>query len=261
MPETNQDYPLVKIDDVPCMQLEFTEGINVMFSLRLIAMYSEVQMSLSACDYASPLMLQIRGCSMAVSYFRTYTHVAKRVQGSFCAMEHQMVRPAANMIRDGRQILQRQNPYTYGLRLQNFQSTFAFPIWLFNARNYGKSKLKKITTIAAPLEVGLPPSFYSTASLVAPYQKPKINFAMVVVFITLQGSAIVFVWAVLLWVLVLVFKNDRFGFPSTSSYEIFDVAFNTRIENSAGSVEDVPGGESEDVLRIMKIARVFLKDK
>ena len=42
---------------------------------------------------------------------------------------------------------------------------------------------------------------------------------------------------------------------------MFEVAFKTRIENSAGSVADVPGGESEDVLRIMKTARVFLKDK
>jgi hypothetical protein len=34
-------------------------------------------------------------------------------------------------------------PATYGLLLQEFQSVLAFPLWLFNANNFGNIALKK----------------------------------------------------------------------------------------------------------------------
>lgn len=146
---------------------------------------------------------------------------------------------------------QYEDPNTYGALLQNFQSVLAFPFWLFNANNYGNIDLQEQIMINT-----LPPQFYTKASTVMPFVKLKFDTSMFAVFAILQGLAMVFVWAVLVW----IWCSGR-RLPNTSSYPVFDVTFRTKVFGPETKTEDMLSAGSSDVIRMMKHARVYGIDK
>jgi hypothetical protein len=90
-----------------------------------------------------------------------------------------------------------EDPSTYGIVIQNFQSILAFPFWLFNSNSWGNTALVPNQIIST-----LPPEFYIQASIVAPYTKIKFSVAMFILFVIFQGLAIIFVWSVLLFMVL-----------------------------------------------------------
>lgn len=115
--------------------------------------------------------------------------------------------------------LQLGDPATYGIVVQNFQSVLAFPFWLFNDNNFGNTRLKSNQMIP-----GMPPQFYTQASVVAPYLAYSFDTTMFALFVGLQGLVMVFVWAVLFWV--------WFGgkaLARNSMFPLFDMKYKTQI--------------------------------
>lgn len=81
-----------------------------------------------------------------------------------------------------------------GILLQNLRSIVAFPIWLFNANNYGNTAISN-----KALNPGLPAEFYTKAAVVSPLVKLKFDSTLVRVFIALEGIVRLFLWIALLW--------------------------------------------------------------
>jgi hypothetical protein len=130
-----------------------------------------------------------------------------------------------------------EDPSTYGIVLQNFQSILTFPLWLFNSNSWDNRALVSNQIIST-----LPLEFYTQASIVAPYTKIKFSVAMFILFVIFQGLAIIFVWSVLLF-MVLGVKV----LPKTSSYPLFDIAFKATVDSEAKEKE------------IMKDSKAFVK--
>jgi hypothetical protein len=106
------------------------------------------------------------------------------------------------------------SPFLDSHTLQLFQSILAFPVWLFNANNFGDPRRRK-----KEISPDLPPEFYTTADIIAPYQKIKFDPLILELFCVFQGIVLVFVWAVFLWAIVVA-KT----LPMVSSYPLFDFA-------------------------------------
>lgn len=150
-------------------------------------------------------------------------------------------------------------PATYGLLLQEFQSILAFPLWLFNANNFGNIELKKRTTSSAPPETGLPAEFFTSASIVGPYLKLKFDPVMVVLFAILQGMTILFAWTVLfrLW-----FVADIGKLPELSSYPYFDAMFKIEARTISGlqAQRVFVNAGGEEAVRLVDDVRVYMKE-
>ena len=84
--------------------------------------------------------------------------------------------------------------YTDGFVLQNFRSLLAFPVWLFNANNYGNIQLEK-----AILNPNLPKEFYATAAVVKPLVKLKFDPTLLFTFAVLEALVLVVLWGSLVW--------------------------------------------------------------
>jgi hypothetical protein len=137
-------------------------------------------------------------------------------------------------------------PNSYGALGQNFQSILSFPIWLFNANNYGNTDLLESQVIQT-----LPTRFYTQASLVAPYSNIQFDPAMFIVFVTLQGLALGFVWLVLLW--AWFFIRDL---PVISSYPDFDGMFKMKIDMEPLQ-DNMWNSDDQHIRRKMKYAKVY----
>jgi hypothetical protein len=117
-----------------------------------------------------------------------------------------------------------------------FQSILAFPIWLFNANNFGNTEL-------APNQIdpNLPKQFYTTASISTPYTKIAIGQWIFWAFVALEIAVHSFIWIALLWI---CFTEPHP--PQLSSYPLIDFVikakhrFQTREllpdENSKGAL-------------------------
>lgn len=134
----------------------------------------------------------------------------------------------------------------------SFQSILAFPIWLFNANNYGNLDIWDKKTKMQ----NLPGEFHTKASIVMPYVKIKFDPAMVTVFVVLQGATLVFLWGLLCW---SCFVMDSGSMPVISSYPLFDTAFKTEVEVPEASQGEIWGAQNGDVLRMMKGRSVTVK--
>ncbi|KAK8008211.1 hypothetical protein PG991_010762 [Apiospora marii] len=109
-----------------------------------------------------------------------------------------------------------------GTLTHSFQSILAFPLWLFNANNYGNPALREEDMVP-----GLPRQFYTEAAVVRPYTKISFSRGMFNLFNTLQAAGLAFVWGVLLWLWI----GFRGGLPMTvSSFPLFDAAFKTQVD-------------------------------
>jgi hypothetical protein len=99
------------------------------------------------------------------------------------------------------------------------QSILVFPIWQFNPNNFGNTQLN-----AKEIVSGLPPEFYTTASITKPYTRIVINRYMFIAFLVLQSAMLAFIWLVPVW----LWFSPR-PLPKTSSYPLIDFAFKSSI--------------------------------
>ncbi|KAF2267579.1 hypothetical protein CC78DRAFT_591957 [Lojkania enalia] len=110
------------------------------------------------------------------------------------------------------------SPYWSAELTRTFQSILTFPLWHFQSNNYGNIDLvdqEMITT--------LPPEFYRKLSLTRPFIKIIIDRPMFIAFLVLEGVALLFTWAVLIWLWI-----TRPEIPPLSSYPIVDFAFKAK---------------------------------
>ncbi|KAI1846979.1 hypothetical protein JX266_006854 [Neoarthrinium moseri] len=135
------------------------------------------------------------------------------------------------------------SPSTQGLLMQSFQSILAFPYWLFNGNNYGNLDLQLREMIDS-----LPPDFYTQACVVAPYSKIQFNYEMFIIFIVLQGAALVFVWVTLAWVWIAAGAKGGINLARITSFPLFDVAFKSNSEGYQGKARDLLLSDSSDAL-------------
>lgn len=112
---------------------------------------------------------------------------------------------------------------SYGYLVQHFHSILAFPVWFFNANNFGNVDLLNDEIIST-----LPPEFYTKAYVVAPHVMMRFSLVMVILFSIFQGLIVAFVWFMLIWA---VFVSE--SLPSISSYPLFDLTFKSETEISA----------------------------
>lgn len=108
------------------------------------------------------------------------------------------------------------------------QSLLVFPLWQFNPNNFGNTQLK-----ATEIVSGLPPEFYTTASITKPYTRIVINHYMFITFLVLESAMLALIWLVPIWLWV----SPR-RLPKTSSYPLIDFAFKSSIlsENNLNDV-------------------------
>ncbi|KAI0202467.1 hypothetical protein F4808DRAFT_449802 [Astrocystis sublimbata] len=144
---------------------------------------------------------------------------------------------------------QLSDPSTYGILSQSFQSILAFPFWLFNSNNWGNVHL--ISNQITPFQ---PPEFYTQASIVAPYDKIRFNKAMFALFLAFQGLAMVFTWAVLVW----LWLGPRIT-TEMSAWTVFDMTYKTRVRGGGGDVKYHELGTA-DVIGVMKTAQVHRRE-
>ena len=149
---------------------------------------------------------------------------------------------------------QLQHPFLRGIITRHFRSILIFPLWLFNANNYGNVNLSE-RTIAADM----PSEFYTTASLVRSFVKIRFDPVLVGVFLVFQGVAVLFVWAVLGYA---VMRRDLL--PEISSYPMFDAEFKARTDGylivdddgrRKGGVWRFGDREVLDAMRTAKVGR------
>ena len=144
---------------------------------------------------------------------------------------------------------QLKHSFSQGVILREFRSVLVFPLWIFNANNYGNPGLSDRV-----LSTSLPKEFYTTASVVRSYTKIKFEPTLVQVFAVFQGVAILFVWAVLVWAV-----SVRRSLPEISSFPIFDAEF--KAEARGHQVPDAKGvwayrdGDILDSMRHVKVER------
>ncbi|KAK0627904.1 hypothetical protein B0T14DRAFT_422946 [Immersiella caudata] len=116
--------------------------------------------------------------------------------------------------------------YTDGILLQNFRGILAFPIWLFNANNYGNTALNN-----SELNVGLPPEFYTKAAVVSPLVKLHFDSTLLKVFIVLEGIVVLTLWVALFWLFAPWSSGASFVI---SSFPAFDFLFKTDVVEAVG---------------------------
>jgi hypothetical protein len=154
---------------------------------------------------------------------------------------------------------QLQNPTTDVFFLQAFQGILAFPVWLFNANNYGNDALAE-KTMVDPASGLLAPEFYTRASLVRPYLKLKFDPTVLVVFgacqlVVLMFSAVVLAWA----------AHRAAALPSVSSFPVFDCYFKPEVVRGKEFVDphrvDVWRAGDSEILELMKNTTVRRKTR
>jgi len=139
--------------------------------------------------------------------------------------------------------------YTDGILLQNFRSILAFPIWLFNANNYGNTALNK-----AELNVGLPTEFYTGAAVVSPLVKLHFDSTLLKVFIVLEGVVLLTLWVALLWLFPPWSSGASFFISSFPAFDflfktdVLEVASDSRL-NNAGDAGQLKTAEESKILK------------
>ena len=145
---------------------------------------------------------------------------------------------------------QLQNPTTDAFFLQNFRSILAFPVWLFNANNYGNDALTE-----KAMASDLPPEFYMQASLVRPFLMLRFDPAILAAFVACQGVVILFSAGVLIWAMC-----HAKTLPIVSSFPVFDSYFKpeVRVKEPMDNLDLWRAGDSE-ILQLMRGATVARK--
>ena len=119
--------------------------------------------------------------------------------------------------------------------LQCFRSLLAFPVWLFNANNYGNTRLGN-----KALNADLPGGFYKRAGVVRPLVKLKFDGRLVGLFVVLEGVVVVVLWVGLVWLFV-----PWWGRGGGTAFPLVDFLVGAEVEMGKGLV-----GEKEVVERL-----------
>jgi hypothetical protein len=98
-----------------------------------------------------------------------------------------------------------------------FRSVLAYPLWMFNANNFGNIDLSVHDIVS-----NLPAGFYTTAVIADPLTMIQINRAVFAAFICCDGLVLVFVWSIVIWLCV-----TRPSLPCISSFPLMDIALKT----------------------------------
>lgn len=120
--------------------------------------------------------------------------------------------------------------FTDGILINAFRSVLAFPIWLFNANNYGNTQLS-----ARILNPNLPPQFYTKAAVVSPLVKLRFDPVLLMVFMCLEGVVLAVLWIALatLFLPGMWREQGRGGRSvaeaTVSSFPVADFLFKTEI--------------------------------
>ncbi|KAH8671538.1 hypothetical protein BX600DRAFT_434637 [Xylariales sp. PMI_506] len=247
-PPGNLDHPLVRIANVPSIQVEFLgHSGNISFESSDCVLfgsnetYIAAELCLAAVGglmhavidkdslFATEQQMKTRSnlTIMGLSELSAPDHIdvsESDVAGYMSALSWLLDYSAANIPAPSSVIEifwsnqdSLSDTFVDGILLQNFRSVLAFPVWLFNANNYGNTEISgKI------LNQGLPFEFYTQAAVVAPLVKLKFDPNLLVVFMCLEGIVLVFLWATTLF-LLLPWSSEA-PVP-LSSYPIFDFLF------------------------------------
>lgn len=121
-----------------------------------------------------------------------------------------------------------------------------FPFLLFNDKNWGNTKSHPNATNST-----LPPEFFTEASIVEPYAKIKVQFAMFVLFLVLQALALVFIGGVVVW----AWTRSEVPFK-TSSFPLFDAVFRAEVQSRIGK-NDLRGIGDSEIVHLMKDAKAI----
>lgn len=121
-----------------------------------------------------------------------------------------------------------------------------FPFWLFNDKNWGNTESHPNATNST-----LAPEYFTKASIVEPYAKIKVHFAMFVLFLVLQALALVFIGGVVVW----AWTRSEVPFK-TSSFPLFDAVFRAEVQNHVGNNDLRRIGDSE-IVHLMKDAKAI----
>ncbi|KUJ06535.1 uncharacterized protein LY89DRAFT_603023 [Mollisia scopiformis] len=301
VPEGYSDYPMVKIEDVPSIQLDFEWPVSDIFDDADCDVFGEdgytigirlciVEDTTAVGSFRAGLFVcnngtvggichatQPANITSSISFYtREATVVAVRSNYSIISTSNLTppiqltgvdllsyreslrwllnytaanIPPPSSIAQSfWSSVPELASPSTYGIVLQNFQSVLAFPFWYFNSNNWANPDLQEKQIIST-----LPPQFYTQAYIVAPYSKLRFDRGMFILFLILQGLAIVFVWCVLLFVL--------FGtrtLPTTSSYPLYDIAFKANVDHEVKEEELSEAGNSQ-CLKLMKNSKAFGK--
>ncbi|KAF2659788.1 hypothetical protein K491DRAFT_622242 [Lophiostoma macrostomum CBS 122681] len=143
-----------------------------------------------------------------------------------------------------------ENTYWSSELTRTFQSILAFPLWYFQPNNYGNVDLN-VTTMSDKL----PKEFYTKARLTKQFTRIMIKHDMFIVYCVLQGAALVFLWAVLIWLWL-----TRPKLPIISSYPLVDFAFKAKVADYEGGTgqKGVEGANDKAIRRRLKDSRVAL---
>jgi len=134
-----------------------------------------------------------------------------------------------------------------GILLQNLRSILTFPVWLFNANNWGNTGVQ-----GGVLSPYVPPEFYKTASIVKPYVKLKFDSVILLLFIVFQGGVLLFLWALWMWTVVAARR-----LPEVSSFPLYDFSHKLNVELAPADGEKVWNAGDAEILKLAKGARVF----
>jgi len=145
------------------------------------------------------------------------------------------------------------NPVPRVVLTQSFQSILAFPVWMFNGNNYGNPALQASEMIST-----LPPDFYTSASIVTSYSKLKVDEGMLIGFMALQGTVLVFIWAVLIWS-----WRTALPLPAISSFVLFDstVRLKHTIAEAAEGWQTGADVSDKRILELATEARTYARNE
>ncbi|KAK4443151.1 hypothetical protein QBC34DRAFT_311616 [Podospora aff. communis PSN243] len=142
------------------------------------------------------------------------------------------------------------DPHADGVVLQNFRSLLAFPVWLFNANNYGNTEVKRDSV----LNENLPEEFYATAAVVKPLVKLKFDPALLFTFVVLQAVVLVLLYGAVIWLfLPWGGRGERFV---VTAFPVVDFLFGAeaKVREGEGTVR---GAGSRDLVGRFGEVRVY----
>lgn len=149
----------------------------------------------------------------------------------------------------GRERLETEH-LAYGYLTQHFHSVLSFPLWFFNANNYGNVELPSSLDVVSPL----PSEFRTEAYIVAPYSMIKLSTAMIIVFAATQGLVLVLAWILLIWAAVV-----SASLPTISSFPLFDLIFKARTDVDGTRPDELWDADDGTIERMSKELRVRRK--
>ncbi|KAK4445479.1 hypothetical protein QBC34DRAFT_472396 [Podospora aff. communis PSN243] len=234
-PVGNPDHPLVRIKDVPTIQTEFqgrymtgpspfSDTDCLFFGSNRSRIAADFCLSASAEGQMHAGLFLCDGLDPTVSKSRKSYRTALSWLLDYSAANIPAPSSILEIFWDNQDNL--SDPYTEGILLQNFRSILAFPIWLFNANNYGNPELN-----GKVLNPGLPPEFYTEAAVVSPLVKLHFDGTLLKVFIVLEGIVLLTLWAGIL----LLFAPWSSGAGLVmSSFPAMDFFFKADVVDAGG---------------------------